>query len=300
MKSIITFILILTVSFVQAQSNAATPNAGFEDWTNYSCTTNYDNPDSGWATLNPTLCTLGYTLCIKDATNPHSGLYDAELITENVIIQVAPSPLTTGAIITSNKTIDGGRPYTLRPDSMIGWYHYVSVSGDNGDCEFYLFGANHSDTIGKAFFKTPTSTVANWTRFSLPITYLSPNTPDTALWIFSSSLSNTSNHAGSELFIDDIGLVMKNTSGINNPVQSELLTVGPNPTPGLITINNDANLNSLTFTLTDIAGRKIEENKLTTGTNTMELKVVASGIYLYTVTDAQNLIVKTGKIVVQK
>jgi hypothetical protein len=208
--------------------------------------------------------------------------------------------MTTGTINTSNKTINGGIPYTLRPDSMIGWYRYTSVSGDNGDCEFYLFGATHLDTIGKAFFKTPTSTVTPWTRFSLPITYLSSNTPDTSLWIFSSSLSNASAQVGSQLYIDDLGLIFNPTTGVSNIAEGINITMGPNPTNGIFSVENSTNSSALVLSLYDVTGRKMNEEKLVTGTNDFNFAGMSPGVYIYSVRNADNAVVKTGKIVVQK
>ena len=302
MKSIITsIILIFSLSFLSAQSNKATPNAGLEYWTHYISTINYFNPDSGWATLNSTLSLFSTISCIKDSSNPHGGKFDAQLVTQSVFAQTAPAALTTGTINTTNKTISGGIPYTLRPDSMIGWYHYLSVSGDNGDCEFYVFGANHADTIGQAFFKTPTSTVTPWTRFSLPIKYKSAATPDTALWIFSSSLSATSAQVGSQLFVDDLGLVFHDsTVGVRNINNYDNLEVWPTPTRGPLSINNGSGSGFLLFTMVDITGRKVEEERITAGMNNFDLTVLAAGMYIYLIQDGNNAVVKTGKIVLQK
>jgi type IX secretion system substrate protein len=300
MKTIFTsIILIFSTALLSAQSNKATPNAGFEYWTKYSCSSPYFNPDSSWATINPTLCGLGYISCYKDSSNPHSGHFDAQLLTQNVIIQVAPGALTTGKINTGNQTIDGGIPYTLKPDSMIGWYRYTSVSGDNGDCEFYLFGTTHADTIGKAFFKTPTANVATWTRFTLPITY-SAGTPDTALWIFSSSLSATSAKAGSQLFVDDLGLIFNPTTGVNNIADGLNITAGPNPTNGIFSIENNSNAASLVLSLFDVTGRKMNEEKLAAGTNNLNFSGIPAGVYIYSIRNLDNAVVKTGKIVIQK
>jgi len=297
MKHFTTLILIFSISLLQAQTNPATPNANFEHWTHVSAHGGYDDPNQ-WQCLNPTLETFGFTSCIKDSTNPFSGIAAARLITQNVIFQIAPAALTTGTINTGNQTINGGLPYTLRPDSIIGWYMYTSVGGDNGDCEFYLFGATR-DTIGQAFFKTPTSTVGSWTRFAYPITYSSMATPDTALWIFSSSLSATSAQAGSQLYVDSIGLVFA-PSGINNLINTELITVGPNPTRNLISINNGSFVKALFFTLTDITGRKVDEEKIASGTTNVALSGLAGGVYIYSIQDEKNTVIKTGKIVIQK
>jgi hypothetical protein len=298
MKLITTTILFFSIALLKAQTNPATPNANFENWTHVSSSGGYDDPNN-WQCLNPTTAGLGTITCVKDGTGPRSGSYCVQLVTQTIIAFTAPGALTTGTINTSNQTISGGLPYTLRPDSIIGWYKYTSVSGDNGDCEFYLFGATHLDTIGQAFFKTPTSTVGSWTRFSLAITYTSVATPDTALWIFSSSLNQTSAHVGSQLFIDSIGLVI-NPTGINNINKTEKISVGPNPTTGNISIGNASGSKSIVFTLFDITGRKVQEEKMNGNENYLNLSAMPDGIYIYSVQNDQNAVIKTGKIVIQK
>jgi hypothetical protein len=299
MKAITTFfILIFSITLMRAQPNAATPNNGFESWTHVSSNGGYDDPVS-WNCLNPSTATFGVITCFKDSTNPHSGKYAAHLITQSVLSSITvPGALTTGTVNTTNYTINGGLPYTLRPDSIIGWYQYVSQKGDNGDCEFYLFGATR-DTIGKAFFSTPASNVSVWTRFSLPITYRSSNAIDTALWIFSSSINQANGQVGSQLYIDDLGLVIDSASGINNIINTLNITVGPNPAKNVISINNCSNINSLWFTLMDVTGRKIEEKKISTGLNLMELAGIEEGLYIYLIKNEENALVKTGRIVVQ-
>ncbi|HTA28296.1 MAG TPA: T9SS type A sorting domain-containing protein, partial [Bacteroidia bacterium] len=301
MKSVITsIILIFSLTLLHAQYNAATPNNGFEYWTHVSSNGGYDDPDSSWSCLNPTTAiTMNYT-CYKDSLNPHSGRYDAHLITESVFSITAPGALTTGRINTFTQTISGGLPYTLRPDSMIGWYKYSSVSGDNGDCEFYLFGATHADTIGQAFFSTPKSTVGTWTRFSLPIIYGSLATPDTALWIFSSSINQAGAQVGSQLYIDDLGLIINSSLGVNNIADAENITTGPNPTNGPFSIENNSNSKSLVLNLFDITGRKVNEEKVGAGVNSLNLSGMPQGIYIYSIQDNQNATIKTGKIVIQK
>lgn len=300
MKTLTTFILLLAFTFLKAQTNPATPNASFNYWTHYTTSGGYDDPND-WQCLNPTTAILGSFTCFKDSTNPLPGCkYDVALITQTFTIEVAPGALTTGTINTGNQTINGGLPYTLRPDSMIGYYHYVSESGDNGDCEFYLFGATHSDTIGQAFFKTPTSTVTAWTRFSLPIIYASSATPDTALWIFSSSLNQADAKVGSQLYLDSLGLVFDSTSGIKNINRFNNISVWPNPTKGPVSVNNGSGTPNLVLNLMDVTGRVIDEERITNGINNLDLSGLAEGIYIYSLLDEQNSVVKTGKIIVQK
>lgn len=296
MKTLSTILLIFSITFIKAQTNSATPNANFEYWTHYSAGGGYDDPNS-WNCLNPLTNGLGVLTCFKDSTTVRSGKYSLLLVTMT-FGQLIPGTATTGTINPGNQTIDGGIPYTSRPDSMIGWYQYTSVSGDNGDIEFYLFGASHTDTIGQAFFKTPVTNVSSWTRFSLPITYTGSASPDTALWIITSSDNQNSGHAGSKLIIDSLGLVF-NPLGVNSISNAGNIRVWPNPSNGPVYINNTS-AQAAIFSLYDITGRKVDEGKLAKGTTTMNLTGMPAGIYIYSIQDEESTVIKTGKIVIQQ
>lgn len=301
MKTLSTLILFFSFTLLKAQTNPATPNANFESWTYNSADGGYNDPN-GWNCLNPYTAgpPLGVVTCLKDSTTKISGKYSMLLVTMTAFSQLIPGTATTGTINPIQQTIDGGIPYQLRPDSMIGWYQYTPVSGDNGDIEFYVFGVNHNDTIGQAFFKTPTQTVSSWIRFSLPVIYSSPSTPDTALWIITSSDNQVSGHPGSQLIIDSLGLVFNTQTGINTIANNINVTVSPNPTSGLITLNNYSNIPSAIFSLYDVTGRKIMEQKIAEGANNMELTGASAGVYIYSVQDENSTVIKTGKIVVQQ
>ncbi len=298
MKSITTITLIFFTTLLFAQTNPATPNADFQSWTHYSA--GYDDPDS-WNCLNPTTTTFGLYTCVKDSTpaDVYTGKYSARLITMSYFGQLIPGTMTTGTINTTSQTISGGLSYTLRPDSIIGWYKYTSASGDNADIEFYLFGSSNSDTVGEAFYKTPTSTVGAYTRFSLPLTYRSSHAVQTALWIVTSSVNQNNGKVGSQLYVGELGLVFDSATGINNIINQDMITVGPNPANGFISIRNISNSKSLLFSLFDVTGRKVEEERIINGTNNIQLNGISGGAYIYYMQDEQNNVIKTGKIIVQ-
>lgn len=127
MKKIVTLIsiLLVTVTLVRAQS---TPNAGFESWTSHSSIMgSYDTPDSGWSCSNSQTSIIGIYSCYK-STSAHSGTYAIELITKSIgspFNVLVPGIATTGTIPSSiSGSITGGIAYTLRPDSITGWYKY--------------------------------------------------------------------------------------------------------------------------------------------------------------------------------
>jgi hypothetical protein len=300
MKKLTTLVLVLSVTGLIAQTNTATPNANFEHWTHSS---SYDDPNQ-WKDLNSSTSGLGTITCFKDSipADVRSGKYAVKLVTQKVAgITTAPGALTTGTINTTNYTISGGIAYTLRPDSIIGWYKYNSVSGDNGDVEFYLFGSGgNNDTVGEAFFRTPKSSVTSYTRISYPVTYRSSSAVATALWILSSSNTQASAQVNSELIMDSLGLVFDSVTGIKTISKPETITVGPNPARGTITIRNISNAQTALFGLFDITGRKVAEETIGNGTSLMDVTALPEGVYIYSVKDAQSAILKTGRIVIQK
>lgn len=227
MKKIFTLISILLAfnSEIWAQ---ATPNASFEAWTTQGFPS-YSDPDN-WESANSQTAITGTFSCAKatSASDIHSGSAAVKLMTKQIgspFNQTVPGVVTTGTLPTSmGGTISGGIPYTLKPDSIVGWYKYTSVGGDNGFAEFMLFGsaANNTDTVAKARFATPTSSVSTYTRFSAPLVYNSTNAVANSMWLLSSSNEASSAQIGSYIFFDDLELIF-------NPVVPVSLTV-PNQT----------------------------------------------------------------------
>ncbi len=297
MKKIFTLIAFFNLSAVGMFAQA-TPNNGFETWT-HSTFPVYDTPNS-WDNLNASTGALGVITCIKaTAADVHSGAAAIKLITKTVLTQTANGIATTGTINTTTQTIGGGISYTLSPDSIVGFYKYTSVSGDNGFAEIQLLGAGgDTDTIGYVRFVTPSSTVGTYTRFSKAIVYRSANPVVKSIWILSSSKDATTHFVGSTAFFDDINLVFASATGIANPSNLEL-TVGPNPATDHLIINNTL-INRGTFVLFDVTGRIVSERKFEGISNVIDLSELPLGLYLYSITDEKNTVIKTDKIVIKK
>lgn len=221
MKKIVTLISILIV-YTTGLWAQATPNAGFENWTiggsfpTYDVVTSWDSPNSQTAVT-------GTFVCIK-STDMHSGSFSVKLISKSIFGQIAPGIVTTGILPTQNGgSITGGVAYTLRPDSIAGWYKYTPASGDNGFAEFRLYGAGGTnDSVATAVFNTPATTVGTYTRFSKALTYYSSNAVANSIWVLCSSKDGTNAVVGSTLFADDLDLIFVVRDSI-------ALTTGTNP-----------------------------------------------------------------------
>ena len=76
-------------------------------------------------------------------------------------------------------------------------------------------------------------------------------------------------------------------------------SIAPNPTNGILTINNSENLNSENFiNVFDILGNQIVKNQPINGTsNSVNISDYASGLYLIKITDANEKVLYTDKII---
>jgi hypothetical protein len=116
-------------------------------------------------------------------------------------------------------------PFSSRPDSLVGWYKFLPTPGDKGKVEVVLHkgtdcrlpeGATPNDIVAMARFDMVQS-AASWTRFSVPFTYLSADTPDYILAVITSG-DSTQALVGSLAWFDDFELIY------NLPVQTLALS----------------------------------------------------------------------------
>ncbi len=94
-----------------------------------------------------------------------------------------------------------------------------------------------------------------------------------------------------------LGIVFCVSGGIN---ENELVQVNiyPNPSNGTLRVNNSNNAN-LKFSITDVTGKIILEQKLSNGISNLNLDY-PNGIYFLKITDLQNGNSKTEKLILQK
>lgn len=207
MKRIVTLITtsLLITGYAYAQ-DPATPNAGFENWTQVG--SRYDPND--WSNLNPSTYILGVYTCTRaSGVDKHSGNYAIKLQTKSVFFQTANGVATTGKLLTTAPYgVNGGLPFTNRPDSISGWFKYTPAGTDSGFVQFALYAAG--DTVGFVRFETGQYATTTYTRFSAPVVYLSAATPDTALWLLSSSRA-ANPVINSTLYLDDLELIYNPT-----------------------------------------------------------------------------------------
>ncbi len=292
MSKIYSFIFIVFSSFSAALAqNAATPNPGFENWTQVG---NHYDPDN-WNTLNPNTSILGVFTCTRaSGVDVHSGNYAIKLTTKSVFGITANGIASTATLVTTPPYgVTGGIPYTGRPDSITGWFKCNPASAsDSGFVQFVLLDSNN-DTVGFCRNTFPNAAVGSYTRFAKAITYFSSATPALSYWILSSS-DGTNPVINSNLFIDDIDLVF-NSTAINDLTNAENIYVQNTVSDGILKINNE-NKENYKLQLYDATGRIHAEFEVVRGENNFNIEQLVPGIYFYRLYNNSSLFL-SGKVV---
>jgi hypothetical protein len=185
------YCLIAFCVIIASNVFAQIPNAGFENWTAGSLT--------GWASNNAP----GAYTTVTSSTTAHSGSYAVrgDVITfTSIIIQ---------PIIQSGANAKGFA-YTQRPTAFTGYYEFfpAASSGDKFAINVLLLKGGLSGTTVAIALPQPSTSVSSYTQFTVPLTYLTADTPDTCIIqiqiIGPGTGAQATPHVGSYFLLDDI------------------------------------------------------------------------------------------------
>jgi hypothetical protein len=283
----VTAVSLAAVFAVSAQTTI--PNGNFESWNG--------NEATGWTSLNNVAPPLTTGSCVK-ATAPadiHGGTGAVILTTKNIIGNIAPGTVATGATINlASQSLSGGIDFSGRPDSLTGWYKYTPVGSDAGNIVGILFNSTR-DTVATAVF-FPAGTVSSYTYFKAEFTYRIPDAVDSALFVLASS-GTTGGQANTKMYADDLNLVYNPTVGIDNPSASKM---GVYPNPASETIHVDmTGVQNASILIFDITGKKVAQHALAEKVTRINITDLAKGMYVYQLNAENNETLKTGKFIVK-
>ncbi len=205
---------IILAAFCLGLVNAQAQNLGFENW---STTSTSQDSAHGWSSTNKAVNNITSMInsLFKESTSVNSGNHAAHL-------QTAPFGFTGAPIVgimvngeaklsfnasTTQYVSGGGEPYTKRPVAFTG--HYKLAGSYVGIAQVLLSKYNaltqQRDTI--AFNDFTLSINTSFAQFSIPLTYLSAASPDSATVVFYASdpaVVPSMNASFSSLYIDDL------------------------------------------------------------------------------------------------
>ncbi|HLG34957.1 MAG TPA: T9SS type A sorting domain-containing protein [Bacteroidia bacterium] len=304
MKKVMLPFAVLCFCFFNSFSQVV-PNAGFENWdTTYL--PQYEEP-LGWTSNNPDI-TVPPT--VTKSTDTCSGTYSVRMENMTFTNQISGLLDTAQGYIVSGDDLasyDIGFRDTVRVLSVDFCIKYTRAGTDSAELNLSFKKWNQtsqqSDQVStqNCYLRVGSSS-ASFYSVSVPITYLStfppPNYQDTVIITLSPSgltLSNPTITPGSVLWVDDIvfnystvgtGELDKDNSGLN---------VYPNPAHGEI---NFASLpaGSGSIRLMDITGREVSKVPVDGVRQSMSLKNISSGIYVYEIISAEGKVLTIGKV----
>lgn len=297
MKKIILFctaIVAATCSFAQI------PNAGFEDWTN---TSGYNTP-TGWDNLNATT-TLASTYTCTKGTPGYAGASYLQLTSKTVMgLGVVPGVAVSGVLDVTAAQPKSGFPFTQRPGYLTGEWQYMAYGSDAGHIIVFLSRWNMTtmsrDTIAYTDH-TLSGMVMSWASFSIPLTYMSTASPDSAIIVLSAS--GTTPVANSYMYVDTLQFTGSATGIANTTAHADMgLVVSPNPALSGTSVSFAGTKgNTATITVTNISGKVVytAQQAEQAGNTTVHINTssFASGLYLVSVSDERGRAIT--KLVIQ-
>lgn len=300
MKQFLISTLLITASQCPVVSQCVL-NGSFEqeDSTYYSSATPYLVPsDWTWALPN-TPCTPANLLAVLD-TISYSGASSVKLESQVCVDDAGYSRLEDGILFS-------GGPYftprnmsfgcNLSPSHLNFHYMFHQEGNDSGYVKIMLF--NYDSLTPGLFFSERIDTVAfssgyinqeatSFTPFSLPINYLTADTPAFMHIFFSTSKTlsehygNTSPYLyaypGTTLWIDDVDISGGNVSIEENEL-SEPSLFYPNPATDVLYFRELSTTRLLSVNLSDMHGRKVISTSSPISTP-LNIGYLAPGLYL--------------------
>lgn len=301
MKRIFTlFAFLCAFSVLSAQT---IPNADFEQWI-------ADSAAVGWTssfTYQGMLTSFNYSAGSK-SSNSHSGYFAMGLHPHSIDLMLTSYQLPgvchlgtfnpdfditsllggfgggTGGIIEG--MVEGGISCNQVPQSVKAWIRYVP-SGDD-EMSITVRCLSNGEVVAEGTY-TQTNASYGYEQITVPFSTTSSTTPDQMNIIF-----NCGSQEGTELFIDDVEVVMGG-NGISENA-NVVFSVSPNPTSDVMTINPTVN-GSYGAVLFDMGGKTVWEGSQLNGATQVDVTALSEGVYFLKVT--ANGLSRTQKVVVR-
>lgn len=304
-KTLILFAFVCACGILSAQT---VPNADFEQW-------NSDEEAAGWTSsfsMDLMMTSFDYSSAEK-SSNSHTGYFAmglhpyaidlmltsytlpgiAHLGTFNADFDITSllggfgggGGLDAGSFIES--MVQGGITCNRVPQSVKAWIRYVPAEGDAMSVTVRCY--SNGEVVAEGTYNS-TAVSYGYEQITIPVTATSSATPDQLNIIF-----NCGSAEGSNLYIDDIELVMEGGSGIEEP-DNVIFSAGPNPTRDNLTITPTV-AGSYNAVLFDMNGRKVWAGQSLQGATKVDVSTLSEGVYFLKVT--ANGLSRTEKVVVK-
>jgi hypothetical protein len=316
MKKISMFLLVTLLMSLKLTSAQTLVNSGFENWTNVILF----NEPTGYVSSNYFSIILGSgglprANVSKSLGVKHGGNYAAKLesYAQNTGDSTGvPGLLITGSLDIASATINPGFPYTGRPAELRGYYKYAQgLTADSGTALVSLMkrnlltGQQEAVAVGFGVFSNNTA----FSEFTIPLFYATGEIPDTAIIVFSttSTLSTdsaalTSAPVGTTLYLDDLSFYGSVAAGLESVDALLQAATYPNPSSDLVNITfNQRSAGEGAIKVMDLTGKLVYESviKLDAGKNNIQVATNDwnAGLYCYQIKTPEGVITQSISVV---
>lgn len=230
------------------------PNNSFENWTSVGA---YEIPDQ-WGTLNNlTSPSSVYTATKGTPGNPGNSYL--QVTSRATASGVVPGIVVSGQLDTVTMQPKSGIAFAQRPQELTGNWQYMSFSGSPGSITITLTrwdSINAQREIVASAFQSLPGMVMSWSFFSINITYLNGNMPDTCLIVLEASGPAPSDN--DYLWVDNLNF-NGNVIGISDPsMPGNSVMVWPNPSSDHFIVSFDRSLEeNVLIEMIDLRGRVV-------------------------------------------
>ena len=311
MKKITLFILAVAFNANFAQAQTTPPNGGFETWQNKILIFNPLSPlevPTSWSTFDSLANSLNFLIgqstaiqktVTKNTTIKNTGTASAMLTTKTFPgLNVAIPGILTNAVITLDASMDisfsGGTAITQRVSKAAAFIRYAPATADSGSFIVEVinrtFGKDSVIGSGGVQFGAKSA----FTKIEVPIDYISTTLPANLLRYFFTNSNDTVQNS-STLYVDDVSYTT--TTGITEALMNDIeIAAFPNPAIDVLSIKASSD-DELVFELYAIDG-KVLQHKTFSKTTEIRIADLASGLYLYTVKNKDQAIIKKASITI--
>ena len=268
---------LLSLALLPLLAAAQVPNGGFENWVDQG---GYLEP-VGWLTYNEVPTIGGAT--VEQVTPGSPGNSHAVITTRQALGGGIP---IQGWISAGASGSEAGFPYAARPAMLTGQWQYGIQPNDTAQVQLALSKWNsltsNTELIAIGTLEV-TGMLSNWQPFSVHLSYLSSELPDTAYIQIASSIDFSAPVVGSFIKVDD--LAFSGAVGIDEVTDSNTLSIFPNPGTTHFTLSLPPGPH--TITLFDATGRVVLHQRTTDARPVIGTEGLPAGLYRITVRDAR-------------
>ena len=291
-------------------------NPGFEEWEMVGFENQFEEPVQ-WSSLKTAtpdaLANVAPEVLFK-SNDAHSGNFSVHLINKDVFEIVANGVVTNGRVLADfdpevsnvHSSSEDSQWYTLcddRPDSLVGYYKYISVDGDSPQIQALLHSglpgsipqADSSNWVGLAKANLAAENVPEWTRFSIPFVYFLDISPSYIL-LNPSAGDGFNAVAGSEMWLDDLELIY-NVDGIDEQFAENLLKAYGYKNTIVADLTRFGMGSRFELSIYDLTGKLVKNQTLESGSK-YDINDFQPGLYICSFINHDGLVI-TKKVVVR-